>query len=218
VLVATFTRAVGVLLVPLTVVTEAVFVRDDTSENRRRVWTVFAIGFVAAMLVHAYFFHDMRRWPTDFMRPKLEEYAAREQAGEVVWDRAETAHARPESMLGHVAIEADRFVRFFQVTVAGFSRAHNAYAILYYIPLYGLALIGILDALLGVDERRRAVVHVTLLWILSMAALCAVTILDFDWRYRMPLLPQLIVLAACGAEAVGRRVTVLRPQPRFAAR
>jgi hypothetical protein len=203
---ASITRPVGFVLIPLTVVTEWIFVRRDTKSNRRAVWILFATGFVAAIVVHAYFFQDMRRWPTGFMRPKLQEYAGREQRGEVVWDRPETSRARPVSLGDHVAIEVDRFVRFFQVTSERNSLPHNLYSVIYYGLLYALALIGIATALRDDDRRRSAVVHVALLWILSAAALSAVSVLDYDWRYRLPLMPQMILLAAIGFDAVVRKL------------
>jgi 4-amino-4-deoxy-L-arabinose transferase-like glycosyltransferase len=201
---AVITRPVGFVLLPLTVVMQWVFVKRDTKVNRRAVWILFVSGFIAAIVVHAYFFQDMRRWPSDFMRPKLQEYADREQSGEVVWGHTETFHAPPVSFGDHVSIEADRFVRFFQVTSERNSRGHNLYSILYYLLLYALALFGIATALRGDDRRRSAVVHVTLLWILTAAALSAVSILDYDWRYRLPLMPQMILLAAIGTEAAVR--------------
>jgi hypothetical protein len=210
---AVVTRPVGFVLLPLTLVTEWVFVRRDTNANRRAVWIVFAAGVIVAIGVHAYFFQDMRRWPADFMRPKLQEYADREQRGEVVWDHPETFRPRPVSFGDHVVIEVDRFVRFFQVTSQRNSRAHNLYSILYYGALYALALFGVVTALRGRDRRRSAIVHVALLWILSAAALSAVSVLDYDWRYRLPLMPQLILLAACGADALLRRYTVAQSQP-----
>jgi hypothetical protein len=35
------------------------------------------------------------------------------------------------------------------------------------------------------------------------------TILDYDWRFRLPLLPQMIFLAACGVDALAVRLGVL---------
>jgi hypothetical protein len=46
-----------------------------------------------------------------------------------------------------------------------------------------------------------------------MAALSGATVLDYDWRYRMPLMPQLILLSACGADALLRRQTAAQPEP-----
>jgi hypothetical protein len=203
---AVITRPVGVVLIPLTVVTEWIFVRRDTQSNRRAVWILFGCGLIVAIAIHAYFFQDMRRWPSDFMRPKLQEYAGREQRGEVVWDRPETSRAQPVSLGDHAAIEVDRFVRFFQTTSERNSRPHNLYSIIYYGLLYALALIGIATALRDDDRRRSAVVHVAVLWIVSAAALSAVSVLDYDWRYRLPLMPQMILLAAIGFDAVVRKL------------
>jgi hypothetical protein len=79
-------------------------------------------------------------------------------------------------------------------------------ALVYYLPLYALMLLGIGDGLRSGDRRRRALVHTALLWLVAMDIFCAVTNLDYDWRYRLPLMPQIILLAACGFEAITRRL------------
>jgi len=202
---AAVTRPVGVFVVPLVIMAEWFFVQRAEKKDRRALWLLVGFGIVAAFFLHAYFYQDMRRWPSDWMRPKLQEYVAREQGGEVVWSRHETFHRPPSTMSDYLSIEADRFARFFQITAAGFSRIHNVAAIGYYGPLYLLALIGIVDALRSADRRRSAAVQAALLWIVAAAALSAVTVLDFDWRYRLPLMPQIILLGACGADALLRR-------------
>jgi 4-amino-4-deoxy-L-arabinose transferase-like glycosyltransferase len=214
--VAAITRPVGFFVIPLVIAAEWFYIERQPKRSRV-LWIVFASGVVVAFLTHAYFFQDMRRWPTHFLRPKLEEYAAREKSGEVVWGRHDTSQKPPLTMTDHVSIEVNRFARFFQVTTPGNSRKHNAMALAYYIPLYLLALAGVVAAMQGGDDRRQAVVEVTLLWILSMAALSGATVLDYDWRYRMPLMPQLILLAACGVDALMRWYAV-REQPPVTAR
>lgn len=204
------TRPIGVVLIPLVVFAELL----GAGRLRGKVpWLLILAAAVAVLFVRAWFFDDISRWPFDFMRPKLEEYAAREDQGEVVWDRRETFQAPPETLLDHVAIQADRFVRFFQFTTSGFSRMHNLVNAAYYVPLYLLALLGAWRGLRGAGDRRRRVVQVTLLWIVIVAWFHAITILDFDWRYRLPVMPQLILLAALGVEAIAARVAV---QPWFA--
>lgn len=202
---AAVTRPVGVVVVPLVILVEWLFGQRAEKTGRRVVWMLVGFGIVATFFLHAYLYQDPRRWPSDWMRPKLQEYAAREQGGEVVWGRHETFHQPPSTMSDYLSIEADRFVRFFQITSSGFSRTHNLMAIAYYGPLFLLTLIGIADGLRSADGRRSAVVQVALLWIVTEAALCAVTNLDFDWRYRLPLMPQIILLGACGADALMRR-------------
>lgn len=200
------TRPAGVILIPL-----VIFIELAASYPRRVAPWAFVIGAAAVvLLVRAYFFDDMSRWPFDFMRPKLEEYAAREDTGEVVWNRNETFHAAPQSIVDHVLIEADRFVRFFQFTTPGFSRAHNLVNLAYYVPLYLLGILGALFGWRSGDARLRMVVQATLLWLAAVAWFHAITILDYDWRYRLPVMPQLILLAAIGASALFAR---MRRQP-----
>jgi len=47
------------------------------------------------------------------------------------------------------------------------------------------------------------------MWIGVFALFHALTVLDFDWRYRTPLMPHLIVLAACGADVLAARQRLL---------
>lgn len=210
--VAVITRPVGLFVIPLVIAAEWIYVGREEKRSRA-LWIAFASAVVAAFLIHAYYFQDMRRWPSDFMRPKLQSYAAREKSGEVVFDRPELSRRPPVTMTDHVVIEIDRFVRFFQVTTSANSRRHNVMQLIYYIPLYLLAIIGVVMALRSGDRRRKAVVEVALLWILSMAALSGATVLDYDWRYRLPLMPQLILLAACGVDALLRGYTAAQTQP-----
>ena len=199
------TRPAGVILIPLVIVIEL----SDSYPKRVAPWAFAISAAVVVLLVRAYFYDDISRWPFDFMRPKLEEYAAREAMGEVVWNRIDTFRATPQSMGDHVMIEADRFVRFFQFTAPDFSRAHNVVNIAYYVPLYLLGMLGtVSDG--EAATRLRLVVQATLFWLAAVAWLHAITILDYDWRYRLPVMPQLILLASIGASALFAR---LRSQP-----
>jgi hypothetical protein len=202
------TRPAGAILIPLVLFTELL--------RSRRVGVMVAVVVAAAVVVlfiRAWFFTDMQRWPFAFMKPKLVEYAEREKTGEVVWDRKETFRPPPTTLGDHLAIEASRFVRFFQFTTAGFSRAHNAINVVYFLPLYLLAGFGVLQGLRDEDRRRRNVVAAALVWITGTAWFHAITILDFDWRYRVPLLPLFLLLAACGVDAIVRRRSVAQPWP-----
>jgi hypothetical protein len=207
-LLAVISRPVGFMLVPLVVLSEWLLVERQGRRRPAAAWLLVLLGIAAGLLIHAYIYQDVSRWPLRWMKPKLQEYAAREKTGEVVWDRHETFHQPPVTFADHLSIEADRFVRFFQATSTAFSRRHNLVSLLYYLPLYLLGLIGVVDAFRQGGDKRRAVVHVALLWLVVMDGLSAMTILDYDWRYRLPLMPQFIFLAACGVDALARRRAV----------
>ncbi len=203
------TRASGAILIPLAIFTEYLASHPDRQHQSAArcaaPWILLAVVAAGIMLARGYFYDDMRRWPTDFLRPILEQYVDREKTGEVVWDRRETARLPPDSIIDHLVIELDRFARFFQFTSSGHSRLHNLVSVAYYVPLYSLAVIGLVHGLRSGDRRRRLAVQATALWILGAAWLHAITILDFDWRYRLPLIPLFILLAACGIEVLVRR-------------
>jgi hypothetical protein len=202
-LVALFSRPPGVLLVPLVIFVELVLVRRRVRPGVATA--IIVVAAVAVLFVRTAAVHDPARWPLRFVKPKLVEFSAREKTGEVVYDRRETFRPRPRTPADHLLIVADRFVRFFQVTTSGFSRVHNLFNIVWFLPLYALALFGVIQGLRGADARRRSLVIALLMWIGLFALLYALTSLDFDWRSRTPLIPHLILLAVCGADALATR-------------
>jgi 4-amino-4-deoxy-L-arabinose transferase-like glycosyltransferase len=206
---AVFTRPPGLVLVALTVVAALWFWPRATGgpRLRRGLLAVVLIALAVAVAFRTWILHDPNRWPTDVLRPKIAEFAEREKTGEVLYDRKEAFRPPPRTYADHLVIEADRFVRFFQITAATHSRAHNAYNLLYFAALYLLGIFGAVHAFRSGDRRRRDLVRLTLLWIFGLAAYHALTVLDYDWRFRTPVMPQFMVLAAFGAEALLQRVT-----------
>jgi len=202
-----FTRPPGIVIIPLVLFVELVFVRRRV-RGRTAALTIMAAA-VLALLVRTAVVQDPARWPFRFLQPKLVEFSGREKAGEVMQDRKESYRPPPHTMADHVAIESDRFVRFFQVTAPTNSRRHNLISLVFFVPLYSLALLGAGAGLAGCDRHRINLVITLLVWIGVFAFFHALTILDYDWRFRLPLLPQMILLAACGADALAAR---WRPQ------
>lgn len=197
---AMFSRPPGALLVLLVLFVELVLV-----QKRVRMRTALAVTLAAiaiAFVVRTAVVHQPSRWPLRVLEPKLVEFSAREKKGEVIYDRKEMFHAPPRTAMDHALIQGDRFVRFFQFTTSGFSRMHNLVNIAYFVPLYLLGIVAIVHAFRARDERRRALVIALLMWIGCTAVLHALTVLDFDWRFRAPLMPHFIVLACCGISAL----------------
>jgi hypothetical protein len=206
-----FTRPTSLVLVAVALMMELFILplqRADADRRRRRLtilWVLVVAGSFAMIVGRAYIFHDVNRWPVDFMRPKLAEYASREKGGEVVWDRAEMNHSPTTSPADHIAIQGARMARFFQVTVDDYSAGHNVANALYYVPLYLFGVIGAWAAIRR-GGREGLVAQATLLWIAGTALFIAVTILDYDWRYRLPVMPQFVILAAYGVATAAQIV------------
>ena len=195
-LLVTFSRPPGVIIVALVLFAELVLVR-----RRIRLTTAIAamvVMIVVALGVRTAMVHDPSRWPFSFVKPKLVEFSAREKKGEVIYDRVEAYRPPPRTMGDHLMMQTVRFARFFQFTTSGFSRTHNLVNAAYFIPLYALALLGAVYGLRMGDERRRALIVALVTWIGVFAVFHALTVLDFDWRFRAPLMPHFIILASCG--------------------
>jgi hypothetical protein len=199
-LLAVFSRPPGVVLIPLVLFVELVLVRRRVGRALAMVIIVFAA--LTALFVRTAAVHDPGQWAFRFIKPKIVEFSEREKTGEVVYDRKETFRPPPRSATDHVVIVGDRFVRFFQFTSRGYSRSHNLVNAAYFIPLYGLALLGIVQAFRAEDRRRRSLVIAILVWIGMFAYLYALTSLDYDWRSRMPVMPHFILLASFGVEVL----------------
>ncbi|MBK5258916.1 MAG: hypothetical protein JJE51_04930 [Thermoanaerobaculia bacterium] len=209
---AVFTRPPGVVIVVLTIVAELLFVGDRTRAQKRAVAIVLLTGMLGALLIRTYVVHDPACWPFRFIRPKIVEFANREKTGEVIYDRLEVARRPPRTYNDHLAMQGVRFVRFFQFTSSTFSRFHNLLNLIYFIPLYLLAVMGTVWTLRAADHRRRRLVLFAVMWIVTFAFFQAITVLDFDWRFRTPMLLEFIVLAAFGVDQIARGVAARAPK------
>ncbi|HEY8133597.1 MAG TPA: hypothetical protein VII12_17095 [Thermoanaerobaculia bacterium] len=173
------------------------------------VRTLAAFALVSVMVFGAvsWIAQDPGRWPFTLMSKQARLLSVKSAAGEVVEQRPETYHRPPRRFDQYIGLYMDRLAHFFQVTASGFSSAHNAYQLAFFVPLYAGAVAAVLS--MGTKPRvcrREIVVLLSLLAILSFAVFHAFTILDFDWRYRLPVVPHLILLASAGVALVKQRL------------
>lgn len=169
------------------------------------------IGTAAAAgaVLFAWFLADPARWPFDPLARAFETVASGYATGEVVSARPETWHAPPAGIADILLMIADRFVHFFAIGAAAYSAAHWAAALAFFLPCYGLAF-WLCAALARGDtafaEPQRRLFLAAAGAVLAYAMFHALVQVDFDWRYRVPILPHLILLAAGGAADLARRV------------
>ena len=125
-----------------------------------------------------------------------------EMRGIVVNNRPYTYHKVPVSVIDYVLIIADKFLHFFAVFTRDYSLKHKIFNHFFFLPVYGLALITLYEIFrkkskLSPEEWNLAFLSV--IFIIIFALFHSITILDYDWRYRLPCLPPLIVLAGIGS-------------------
>ena len=205
-LLAALTRPPGAALtvVAVTVVITLWPRRDGSRPSarlRRWAWATVLAVMVGGAGFRTYIVQDPQRWPFELIRPKIEEFADRESRdGEVVSGHRSTFREPPATYADHLVLQADRFARFFQFVSVDFSRPHNYANAAHFVPLYALACLAVAYGFRTTDRRRRDLTVLLLFWILVAAYVHALTILL--WRYRVPLMPQLGILAALGVDAL----------------
>jgi hypothetical protein len=205
--VAAFYRPTGAVLLPAAA--WAYFLaRSRPGAVRKAATALVGLAAVAGTFLFSWFVQQPSRWPIQALTRPMDRTARYYAVGEVVSARPATYHAPPVSLLDHAAIAGDRFLHFFAVTAVDFSLSHNLVNALFFVPAYALALwlaVAMLRDRDGLSKPQRDVFLAAAGFVLVTAAFHGLIQIDFDWRYRVPVLPHLILLAAGGAAALSRR-------------
>jgi hypothetical protein len=203
-----FYRPTGIVLVPDLI--WAIYL-SRTGTRRIRwgpVLGVLAASIAAGTLAFAWFMQDPGRWPLESLSPAFRSIAGGYSLGEVVNARYETYHVPPRALLDYLSISADRFLHFFAIGAATYSLGHWLVELAFFLPCYALAgwlAVALWRGRTGFGAAERKVFLAAFGAILSYAVFHALVQVDFDWRYRTPILPHLILLAAAGLADLVRR-------------
>lgn len=206
-----FYRPTGIVLVP-DLAWAIYLARADALRLRRGpALAALGAGAVALTFAFAWFMQDPARWPFDAFATSFRDTAALYAIGEVVSARPETFHSPPRQLTDFVLISADRFLHFFAVDAAAFSPVHRIAGYAFFLPCYALAAwlaVALWRGRTGFAAPERKVFLAAFGALLSYALFHGLVQIDYDWRYRVPILPHLILLAAGGLADLARRVTV----------
>lgn len=175
--------------------------------ERRRLLLVMAIvAMTGVPILTAMALQHPERWSGSVVGRPVQRLSTETARGEVVIQRPETFIRGVDSTGDILHVFAARFARYFQFTSQSFSRAHNLLNAVVFVPLYAFYVATIVLLLRGRLSRiEGAHARLSLLWIVSFALLHALTQLDFDWRYRLPVMAPMLI---AGAFTVARLVRV----------
>ena len=112
-----------------------------------------------------------------------------------------------EGFWGFVRITLEKLLFFITPWLPHYSAAHTLTNLLFFVPGYGLSVAAISNLRRLPPSQQRAVV-VLALYVLFVAVFHALTLIDSDHRYRLPLLPAILMLASIGLESVRRPRTL----------
>jgi len=185
----------------------------------------FGLLFVTFAILGIFSFAYIIQDPSRLFFDSLIDYAAswrkyyirgEELKGVVVFNRPYTYHNTPVSLLDYVLIILDKFLHFFAISTKIYSLKHKIFNCLLFIPTYGLALISLCELFrkkskLSPEEWNLA--FLSAMFVLIFALFHSITVLDYDWRYRLPCIPPLIVLAGIGSMQLKRYWNNLRKMP-----
>lgn len=153
---------------------------------------------VAAIFANAFLMAHPGRFPSS---ATISHQVRHYRSGEIVWDRPDTFQAPPVQVIDYARISACRWVWYWAIWTRDFSLKHSLLNAIFFIPIYGLTLIT-LWTLLREDgdwsQGQKAALGVLVIFVATVSTFHAVIQVDYDWRYRLPVLCPLIVLAACG--------------------
>jgi hypothetical protein len=203
-----FYRPTGMVLLPD--LAWAIYLSRTGGRRIRRgpAIAVLAATAAAGALAFAWLMQAPERWPFDALSVSFRNVASEYALGEVVSGRTETYHSPPAALTDFLIISADRFVHFFAIGAAGFSLAHWLAELVFFLPCYALALwlaVALWRGRTRFAAPERKVFLAAFGAVLSYALFHALVQVDFDWRYRTPILPHLILLAAGGLADLTRR-------------
>lgn len=170
---------------------------------------VVALGLaLLAILADAYVMANPASWPFGSYPAMLTLVRDEYRIGMFVHQSSPPMLVTPAAdFLGFVRITLEKLLFFITPWLPHYSRAHTVANLLFFLPAYGLAVAAISNLRRLTSSQQRAV-FVLALFVLFVAVFHSMLLIDSDHRYRLPLLPAVIMLAAIGLESVRRPRTL----------
>ncbi len=179
------------------------YLADGALRARLARWAATALILLVAVAVvlDAALMFNPGLWPFPFFSTWIHELSQEYHQGMVVYGRPETFHRPPVGVEDYVWLNLDRLRSFFVFTSQSFSRLHQLANIGFFVPVYAgwlVALWSMMRSRTGVDWRLWWATAIGTLFVVFFAVFHSLQQIDFDWRYRLPCLPILILLGAIG--------------------
>ena len=178
-------------------------------------WSALSLCLLIALAVvlEAALMTNPGSWPFPIMSSWIQELSKEYGQGVVIYGRPDTYHTSSSGLLAFVWLNIDRLRWFFAFSAQGFSRGHVLANAAFFIPVY----LGWLAALVSLMRQRGGLtwsawwtVAVGTLFVVLFWVFHSLQYIDYDWRYRLPCVPVLIMLGAIGWQQVIREVSLIR--------
>ena len=168
------------------------------------IMVAIAVLAVVVMAWHAYILMHPEEWPIGKL-PEIFALLAREyRQGVLVYAPESDFMVEPATTwLSAMRMTAQKLIFFLTPWLPYYSRAHTLINFAFFIPVYGLTIATLINRNRLAPAQQRVVV-VLFVYSVCLTVFHATVMIDYDHRYRLPLLPALITMAAIGLEAIRR--------------
>lgn len=165
-------------------------------------------GAMIAIVIHAWLLSDPARWPFGALPSLLEMVGQEARQGMFVHNANPPMTVAPaENVFGFVRITLQKLLFFMTPWLPHYSSTHTTVNLLFFVPAYSLAMASISNLRRLAPPQQRAA-WVLALYVIGLPVFHSMLLIDSDHRYRLPLVPAVIMLAALGLESVRRPRTL----------
>ncbi len=176
---------------------------DPQARVRQLRKFVASLGGVLLVLIvwHASILEDPSRWPFAFAKEWVGVLSEEARKGIVVFMRPETYHSPPQSLMDFVFLTLGKFSAFFSFIHNDYSLAHKALNLAFFLPVYTgclIALVGIFRSGSGMSAGVWGACVMAALLLGTVGLYHAVNQIEFDHRFRVPVLAPMIFMSALG--------------------
>ena len=167
-----------------------------------------AILAAIAIVIQAQVLNHPAAWPFGALPSILDMVGQEARDGMFVHNANPPMTVAPAaSLFGFVRITLQKLIFFITPWLPHYSTSHTLVNLLFFIPAYSLGVASISNLRRLAPPQQRAA-WVLALFVLFLSVFHSLLLIDSDHRYRLPLVPAVIMLAALGLESVRRPRTL----------
>tara|TARA_B100000579_G_C22803510_1_gene841234 strand:+ start:325 stop:936 length:612 start_codon:yes stop_codon:yes gene_type:complete len=132
----------------------------------------------------------------------LDYYEAFMIEGAIVHDRHETYIDSSETITAYLKVIGLRMCYFFSPIITGYGAIHIIANLMVFLPTYFFAVYSFncLRDEFRLSKRFLWTILICMFFVFSIALFTSLTLLDYDFRYRLPALPGLLILCGLGID------------------
>jgi len=159
---------------------------------------------IAVVFLHAYLLMHPEHWPFGSAPAFLTLVSDEYHRGVLVYaPGADFVVQAATTVPGAARLTLQKLLYFLTPWLPHFSVSHTLLNLIFFVPAYGLSAIAITTRERLSPPQRRATILLAS-YVIALSVFHAMMQIEFDHRYRLPMLPVLIMLSAIGLEAARR--------------